>query len=236
MADKAKKSGGRKIGYRIRKNPLKTKDVVPYLGEIVPVGTCDLDRIVKDVAANLGITVARSRMIFNAMIEEITELLKQGKKVETPFGLMEPAISGSFDTEDAPFDPKRNKVYVKVTPPKAIRDALKKVIPERLDAPSAPLEIDAVVTSSLGKKGYNAVRVGEAFAVSGQGLSDAVEVALVDKKGVRHEVVVEEAKETLLLCGAVSSAAKGAATLAVSVDSSTAASGRFTATRRVKVC
>ena len=77
--------------------------------------------------------------------------------------------------------------------------------------------------------------IGAAFAVSGQGLSDAVEVALVDKKGVRHEVAVEGAKETLLLCGAVSSAAKGAATLEVSVVSS-AASGRFTATRRVMVC
>ena len=231
-----KKSGGRKIGYRIRKNPLKTKDVVPYLGEVVPVGTCDLDQIVKDVAANLGITVARSRMLFNALIEEITELLKQGNKVQTPFGLMEPAISGSFETEDAPFDPKRNKVYVKVTPPKAIRDALKKVVPERLDASSALLEIAAVVTSSLGKKGYNAVRVGESFAVSGQGFSDAAQVTLVDKKGVRHEVAVEEAKETLLLCGSVSVAVKGTATLEVSVASSSRATGRFTATRRVKVC
>ena len=91
------------------------------------------------------------------------------------------------------------------------------------------------MTSSLGKKGYNAVRIGEAFAVSGQGLSDAVEVTLVDKKGVRHGVAVEEAKETLLLCGAVSAAAKGAATLEVSVVSTSNATGRFTATRRVKV-
>ena len=236
MADKAKKSGGKKIGYRIRKNPLKTKDEVPYLANVVPVGTCDLDRIVKDVAANLGIAVARSRMIFNALIEEITELLKRGNKVQTPFGLMEPAISGSFDTEDAPFDPKRNKVYVKVTPPKAIRDALKKVVPERLDEPSVPLEIAAVVTSSLGKKGYNAVRIGEAFAVSGQGFSGAVQVTLIDKKGVRHEVAIEEVKETLLLCGAVSAVAKGAATLEVSVVSTSNATGRFTATRRVKIC
>lgn len=54
------------------------------------------------------------------------------------------------------------------------------------------------MTSLLGKKGYNAVRVGEAFAVS--------------------------------------AAAKGAATLEVSVASSSRATGRFTATRRVKVC
>ncbi len=96
--------------------------------------------------------------------------------------------------------------------------------------------IAAVVTSSLGKKGYNAVRVGEAFAVSGLGFSDAVQVTLVDKKGVRHGVAVEEVKDTLILCGAVSAAAKGAATLEVSVASSSSATGRFKATRRVKVC
>ena len=236
MADKAKKSGVKKVGYRLRKNPLKTKDVVPYLGEVVPVGTANLDTILSDVAESLNITKARARLCFDAMFELIHEELAKGNKVQTPFGLMEPAISGSFDAEDAPFDPKRNKVYVKVTPPKAIRDALKKIVPERLDAPSAPLEIAAVVTSSLGKEGYNAVRVGEAFAVSGQGFSDAVQVTLVDKKGVRHEVVVEEAKETLLLCGSVSAAAKGAATLEVSVVSTSNATGRFTATRRVKVC
>ena len=43
MADKAKKSGGKKIGYRIKKNPLKTKDEVPYLADVVPVGTVDLN-------------------------------------------------------------------------------------------------------------------------------------------------------------------------------------------------
>ena len=73
-------------------------------------------------------------------------------------------------------------------------------------APSVPLEIAAVVTSSLGKK------------------------------GARHEVAVEDEKETLLLCGAVSAATKGPATLEVSVVSSPCATGRFTATRRVKVC
>ena len=235
MADKAKKSGGKKVGYRIRKNPLKTKDAVPYLADVVPVGTANLDTILSEVAESLNITKARARLCFDAMFELIHEELAKGNKVETPFGLMEPAISGSFDAEDAPFDPKRNKVYVKVTPPKAIRDALAKIVPERLDAPSVPLEIASVVTSSLGKKGYNAVRVGEAFAVSGQGLSDAVQVALVDKSGVRHEVAGEEAKETLLLCGAVSAAAKGAATLEVSVASSSSATGRFTVIRRVKV-
>lgn len=44
------------------------------------------------------------------------------------------------------------------------------------------------------------------------------------------------AKDTLLICAAAPAAAKGAATLEVSVDDSACASGHFTATRRVKVC
>ena len=69
-----------------------------------------------------------------------------------------------------------------------------------------------------------------------QGFSDAVQVAIVDKKGVRREVSVEAAKDTLIICGAAPAAAKGAATLEVSVDDPACATGRFTATRRVKVC
>ena len=236
MADKARRSDGKKVGYRLRKNPLKTKDAVPYLADVVPTGTANLDTILTDVARELNITKARARLCFDAMFELIHEELAKGHKVQTPFGLMEPAISGSFDTEDAPFDPKRNKVYVKVMPPKSIRDALAKIVPERLDAPAAPLEIAAVVTSALGKSGYNAVSPGETFEVSGQGFSDAVQVALVDKKGVRREVPVEAAKDTLLICGAAPAAAKGAAMLEVSVGSSAGATGSFTATRRVKVC
>ena len=229
------KSTGKKIGYRLKKNPLKTKDEVPYLADVVPAGTANLDMILTDVAKELNITKARARLCYDAMFEFIGEELAKGHKIQTLFGLMEPAISGSFDAEDAPFDPKRNKVYVKVTPPKAIRGALAKIVPERLDQPEVPLEIAAVVTSALGKSGYNAVRPGETFEISGQGFSDAVQVTLVDKKGVRREVSVEAAKDTLIICGAAPAAAKGVATLEVSVASSSSATGRFTATRRVKV-
>ena len=234
MANKTK-STEKKIGYRLKKNPLKTKDKVPYLADVVPVGTANLDTILSDVARELNITKARARLCYDALWEAIHEELANGRKVQTPFGLMEPAISGSFDAEDAPFDPKRNKVYVKVTPPKAIRDALAKIVPERLDAPPVPLEIAAVITASLGKKGYNAVTAGESFAVSGQGFSDAVQVALVDKKGVRREVSVETAKDTLIICEPAPVSAKGPATLEVSVADSSSAGGCFAATRQVKV-
>ena len=223
----------KRIGYRVRKNPLKTKDVVPYLGEVVPAGTCDTDMVVKDMAANLGMTKPTGRMFLEALIEEITELLKQGNKVETPFGWMEPAISGTMPCEDSPFDPKKNEVYIKVTPPKALRDALKKVVPERLDAPE--LSIGTVVTASVGTRAYNAVKRGEPFVVTGSGFEEGMTASLSDGKGAAHPLVVESVRPTSLVCSFSAAVPKGAATLSVSVPDEETGCVRARATRKVKV-
>ena len=194
------------IGYRLKKNPLKTKDKVPYLADVVPVGTANLDTILSDVAESLNITKARARLCYDAMFELIHAELAKGNKVQTPFGLMEPAISGSFDTEDAPFDPKRNKVYVKVTPPKALRDALKKVVPERLDAPE--LSIGTVVTATLGARAYNTVKRGEPFVVSGSGFEAGMVASLTDGKEASHPLAIESAKSTAISISTASSETK----------------------------
>lgn len=223
----------KRVGYRVRKNPLKTKGEAPYLGEVVPVGTCGLDQIVKDVAANLGITVARSRMLFNALVEEIIERLKEGNKVETPFGWMEPAISGTMPSEDSPFDPKRNSVYVKVTPPKALRDALKKVVPERLDA--SELSIGTVVTATLGARAYNTVKRGEPFVVSGSGFEAGMVASLADGKGASHPLAIESVKPTAIVCSFSASVPKGVATLTVTLPDVETGRVHASAKRKVKV-
>ena len=228
-----KKSAKKQIGYRVRKNPLKTKDVAPYLGEVVPVGICGTDQILKEIAANLGMTEPTVRMFLSAMIEEIVELLKMGNKVETPFGWMEPAISGTMPYEDSPFDPKRNEVYVRVTPPKKLRDALKKVIPVRLDAPE--LEIGTVVTASLGARAYNTVKRGEQFVVSGRGFEEGMTASLVDAKGSSHAIDIELAKSTAIVCSFDAAIPKGSAKLSVSVLDDETHRVRATATRKVKV-
>lgn len=228
-----KKGAKRQIGYRVRKNPLKTKDVAPYLGEVVPVGTCGTDQIVKEIAANLGMTEPTVRMFLSAMIEEIVELLKKGNKVETPFGWMEPAISGTMPCEDSPFDPKRNEVYVRVTPSKKLRDALKKVVPVRLDAPE--LEIGTVVTASLGARAYNTVKRGEQFVVSGRGFEEGMTASLVDAKGAFHAIDIELAKSTAIVCSFDAAIPKGSAKLSVSVLDDETHRVRATATRKVRV-
>ena len=227
------KSGVKKIGYRLKKNPLKTKDKVPYLVDVVPVGTANLDTILADVARELNITKARARLCFDAMFELIHEELAKGHKVETPFGLMEPAISGTMPCEDSPFDPKRNEVYVRVTPPKKLRDALKKVVPVRLDAPE--LEIGTVVTASLGARAYNTVKRGEQFVVSGRGFEEGMTASLVDAKGAFHAIDIELVKSTTIVCSFGAAIPKGSAKLSVSVLDDETHRVRATATRKVKV-
>ena len=228
-----KKGVKKQIGYRVRRNPLKTKDVAPYLGEVVPVGTCGTDQILKEIAANLGMTEPTVRMFLSATIEEIVELLRKGNKVETPFGWMEPAISGTMPCEDSPFDPKRNEVYVRVTPSKKLRDALKKVVPVRLDAPE--LEIGTVVTASLGARAYNTVKRGEQFVVSGRGFEEGMTASLVDAKGAFHAIDIELAKSTAIVCSFDAAIPKGSAKLSVSVLDDETHRVRATATRKVKV-
>jgi len=48
-----------------------------------------------------------------------------------------------------PFDPKRNEVYVKVTPTADIRKALGQLVPERLDVPTSDLAIELAKDVSM---------------------------------------------------------------------------------------
>jgi len=226
---------GKKIGIRLHKNPLKSKDKVPYLATVVSNGTVGLDEILAEVAKETHSSKATARMCWDAMMEVVKEELVQGHKVSTPIGLFEPAISGSMDTEDAPFDPARNKVYVKVTPTAAIRKALGELVPVRLDMPVSELAIATVVTPSLGRRGYNAVCAGEPFTVSGSGLDEGVEAVLTDAKGVKHPLVVELAKGLSMICRAEGSLAKGAAKLTVSVLGGEDGDVLFSVSRKIKV-
>ena len=158
-------------------------------------------------------------------------------KVKTALGTFEPAISGSFPCQDSPFDPKKNKVYVKVTPPDELRKALAKVTPVIVGGPESELMVSEVFTGALGAKGYNVVVSGQSFVVTGDGfLEDGIlSVSLKDAKGVSHDVTVEARKKTALVCTLAGAAAKGKATLEVVLAGEEPDTYRFAASRKVTV-
>ena len=219
------------------KNRMKSADKAPYLMRVVSNGEVHLDDILQEVSKNTGWTVPTVRMYYNAFFELLQKELQKGKKVKTALGTFEPAISGSFPCQDSPFDPKKNKVYIKVTPPVAWRKELAKVTPVIVGGPESALMVAEVFTGALGAKGYNVVVSGESFVVTGDGfLEDGVlSVTLTDAKGVSRAVTVEARKKTALVCTLAGTVAKGKATLEVVLAGEEPDTYRFTASRKVTV-
>ena len=219
------------------KNRMKSADKAPYLMRVVSNGEVHLDDILQEVARETGWTLPTVRMYYNAFFEQLQKELQQGHKVKTAIGTFEPAISGSFPAEDSPFDPKKNKVYIKVTPPEKLRKALAKVTPVIVGGPESELMVAEVFAGALGAKGYNVIVPGQSFVVTGDGfLEDGVlSVSLKDAKGVSHVVTVEDHKKTALVCTLAGTAAKGKATLEVVLAGDEPDTYRFTASRKVTV-
>ena len=230
-----KKDETKAIKVKPYKNRMKTADKAPYLMRVVPNGEVHLDDILQEMAKQTGWTLPTVRMYYNVFFEKLTEELQQGKKVKTALGTFEPAISGSFPCEDSPFDPKKNKVYIKVTPPESWQKALAKVTPVIVGGPESDLMVAEVFTGALGAKGYNVVVSGQSFVVTGDGfLEDGIlSVTLKDAKGVSHAVTVEARKKTALVCTLAGAAAKGKAVLEVVLAGEEPDTYRFTATRKV---
>ena len=232
-----KKEETKAIRVKRYKNRMKTADKAPYLMRVVSNGTRNLDDILQEVAKSTGWTVPTVRMYYNAFFEQLTEELKEGKKVKTALGTFEPAISGSFPCQDSPFDPKKNKVYIKVTPPVKWQRELAKLTPVIVGGPESELMVSEVFTGALGAKGYNVVVSGQSFVVTGDGFLEdgTLSVSLKDAKGVSHDVTVEARKKTALVCTLAGSAAKGKATLEVVLAGEEPDTYRFTASRKVTV-
>ena len=225
------------VKVKLFKNKLRSADKAPYLARVVPNGEMRLDDILREVVRETGTTVARARLAYDAMLEVLKEKLQQGFKVRTPLGLFEPAISGSLPCEDSPFNPERNKVYIKITPPPAWQKTLAKLRPDVVGGPESALMIGEVFTGALGAKGYNVVKTGEPFVVTGDGFLEegVLSVTLTDAKGVSHVVTVDACKKTALVCTLAGSAAKGKAMLEVVLAGEDPHTFRFTASRKVTV-
>ena len=154
-----KKDETKAIKVKPYKNRMKSADKAPCLMRVVSNGTSNLGDILQEVAKETGWTLPTVRMYYNVFFEKLTEELQQGKKVKTALGTFEPAISGSFPCEDSPFDPKKNKVYIKVTPPESWQKALAKVTPVIVGGPESDLMVAEVFTGALGAKTFRLAQV-----------------------------------------------------------------------------
>ena len=224
----------------LRENKTATADKAPYLMTVIPNGTAGIEDFVSEMRADgFNITEAQFRLYLNVMFEVAIDHIRKGEKVETPFGLMEPAISGSVDYVDSPLDPKRNEVYVKITPPASWRKALAEVEGVIVNPAVSDLAIGNVLTVSLGRDGFNVIKPGEDFSMSGRGFpTDGTEVGAVtlrDGAGEVHVVEVVSARRECLNCRAPRTAATGDGRLEITLVGGKKGDCRFTASRKVKI-
>lgn len=235
MSAKKKSAAKQPVKARLYKNQSKTAESAPYLMTVEPKGTVGLDDLVAEVQKAMP-SVSRPTivMFLESMVETISEHLRKGCKVETPFGTFEPHISGSFEYVDSPFDPAQNKVEVRVTPPRAWREALSKLNVEIVNTPTSELTLSGVETSSLGRAGVDALKGGEAFTMTGRGFLDGTLAAtVIDSSGATHQLSLSLVKSLYAQSTAPVGIAAGQASLVLTLTD--AANNTFTASRKVTV-
>ena len=102
-------------GYKTIPNPSSlTVAEAPYLGQAIPKGSLAYDNILTEmVAAGTHMSVTTARFFLDAFYELVAETISEEcMRVTTGSVTVYPSISGSFDSEDADFDPARNALMV----------------------------------------------------------------------------------------------------------------------------
>ena len=121
------------IGYKLIKNCMAaTAEKAPYLGMAIPVGSLAYDNILKKmVESGTKMTQPTAKYFLDALYEFAAERIA-AEQVRINVGTVSiyPMIDGSFDSEDAPFDPKRNSLYVGATLSQELRDRVAGIAPD----------------------------------------------------------------------------------------------------------
>ena len=121
------------IGYKLVKNCMAaTAEKAPYLGMAIPVGSLAYDNILKEmIKAGTKMTQPTAKFFLDALYEYAAERIA-AEQVRINVGTVSiyPMIDGSFDSEDAPFDPKRNSLYVGATLSQELRDRVAGIAPD----------------------------------------------------------------------------------------------------------
>ena len=121
------------IGYKLIKNCMAaTAEKAPYLGMAIPVGSLAYDNILKKmVESGTRMTQPTAKFFLDALYEYAAEKIAE-EQVRINVGTVSiyPMIDGSFDSEDAEFDPKRNSLYVGATLSQELRDRVAGIAPD----------------------------------------------------------------------------------------------------------
>ena len=157
------------IGYRLVKNMMPaTAEKAPYLGMAIPVGSLAYDNILKEMLkAGTKMTQPTAKYFLQALYEYAAEAIAD-EVVRINIGTVSlyPAIDGSFDTEDANFDPKRNTLYVGASFSQELRDRVSGIAPDFAgDASLGTVKLHSCM--DLETEVFKVIRGTETFCLAG---------------------------------------------------------------------
>ena len=188
------------IGYKLVKNAMSaTADKAPYLGMAVPVGSLAYDNILKDmIKTGTRLSLPTARFFLEAFYEFAAErIAEEVVRINTGTVAIYPMIDGSFDSEDAEFDPERNSLYIGATLSQSLRDRVAGIVPDATgDETKGTVKMDRVYDIESQTRGV--ISGTKSFRISGRNLTvpDAEDesLALYAKDGVTKvtDIVVSE--------------------------------------------
>ncbi len=120
------------VGYKLVANATDTKVQAPYLGLAIPKGSLAFANILtKMVESGARMTEATARYFLEAFYEIAAEITaEECKRISTGLVTIYPAITGSFASEDAAFDPAKNSLIVDASLSAAFLAKIGETIPE----------------------------------------------------------------------------------------------------------
>ena len=188
------------IGYKLIKNSMPaTADKAPYLGMAIPVGSLAYDNILKEmVASGTKMTQPTAKYFLDALYEYAAEKIASDV-VRINLGLVSiyPKIEGSFDTEDAAFDPARNALNVGAAFSAELRDRVMGLSPDFAgEASVGTVKLHSCL--DLETQTFKVIRGTKAFRLAGANLAvpdgEDESLALYAKNGLDKvaDIVVSE--------------------------------------------
>lgn len=178
------------IGYKLVKNNMPaTADKAPYLGMAIPVGTLAYDNILREmIDGGTKMSLATARYFLEAFYDYAAKkIAADAVRINTGTVAIYPMIDGSFDSEDAAFDPERNSLYVGATLSQSLRDRVAGIVPDSTgEDVGATVKMDRIY--DLTSKMRSVITGTDSFRISGRNLTvpDAEDesLALYAKDGV----------------------------------------------------
>jgi hypothetical protein len=115
--------------------PSTTIGVYHSRAQVINISSFTREDIVNLIMAiGAGLTRSDAVSVIEALKQVIVKILADGGAVNTELFNTYPSISGVFDSPDAPFDPTKNKVHIKLQPGTALRAAVAEIRTKRVAA------------------------------------------------------------------------------------------------------